>query len=141
MLKNLEKSKKSPNFFFYEIDITNKEKIQPFFKNVDWVFHLAAKADIVPSIENPRIYFETNVDGTFNVLEAAKNNNVKRFIYAASSSCYGIAKQYPTPENAAICCEYPYALTKYLGEQLVMHFAKVYKLPSISLRFFNVYLK
>lgn len=138
-LKNLEKAKKNPKFSFYEIDVIHKEKMQPFFKKVDWVFHLAAKADIVPSIENPRSYFEINVDGTFNVLEAAKKNNVKRFIYVASSSCYGIAKQYPTPETARISCEYPYALTKYLGEHLVLHFEKVYKLPCVSLRFFNVY--
>lgn len=138
-LKNLKKAKENSSFSFHKIDITHRDEIQPYFKNIDWVFHLAAKADIVPSIENPRTYFETNVDGTFNVLEAAKNNNVKRFIYAASSSCYGIAKVYPTPENAAISPEYPYALTKYLGEQIVMHFEKVYKLPSISLRFFNVY--
>lgn len=138
-LKNLQKAQANPKFSFFQVDITKKNKIKPYFKGVDWVFHLAAKADIVPSIENPRDYFETNVDGTFNVLEAAKKNNVKRFIYAASSSCYGIAKEYPTPENAIISPEYPYALTKYLGEQLVLHFEKVYKLPSVSLRFFNVY--
>ncbi|KKN12692.1 hypothetical protein LCGC14_1013840, partial [marine sediment metagenome] len=109
------------------------------FENVDWVFHLAALADIVPSIEKPREYFETNVDGTFNVLEVSKKAKVKRFIYAASSSCYGIPKVYPTPETSAISPQYPYALTKYLGEELVMHFEKLYKIPSVSLRFFNVY--
>lgn len=138
-MKNLEKAKSNPNFSFYRTDITKRREIQPFFENVDWIFHLAAKADIVPSIEKPRKYFETNVDGTFNVLEAARKNNIKRFVYAASSSCYGIAKQYPTPETAQISCEYPYALTKHLGEQLVMHFERVYHLPSVSLRFFNVY--
>jgi UDP-glucose 4-epimerase len=106
---------------------------------VDWVFHLAALADIVPSIEKPRDYFETNVDGTFNVLEAAKAAQVKRFLYAASSSCYGIAKEYPTPETAPATPQYPYALTKYLGEQLVLHWAQVYQLPALSLRLFNVF--
>ncbi|NGX35224.1 MAG: UDP-glucose 4-epimerase [Candidatus Anoxychlamydiales bacterium] len=141
-LKNLEEAQKNPKFSFYEIDITRSDELLSIFEkltNIDWVFHLAALADIVPSIENPRKYFETNVDGTFNVLEAAKKVGIKRFIYSASSSCYGIPKVYPTPETASISCEYPYALSKFLGEELVMHFAKVYKLPSLSLRFFNVY--
>jgi UDP-glucose 4-epimerase len=106
---------------------------------VDWVFHVAALADIVPSIQRPDLYFHSNVDGTFSVLEAAKMAAVKRLIYAASSSCYGIPDRYPTPETAEIRTEYPYALTKYLGEQSVMHWGKVYKLPVVALRFFNVY--
>ena len=110
-----------------------------YFKNVDWVFHLASLADIVPSIKEPRSYFESNVNATFNVLEAAHENSVKRLIYSASSSCYGIPKIYPTPESEAICPQYPYALTKRLGEELVLHWANIYNLPSLSLRFFNVY--
>ncbi len=109
------------------------------FKNVDWVFHLAALADIVPSIQQPEAYFRANVDGTFNVLQAAKATRVQRFIYIASSSCYGIPDKYPTPENAKICPQYPYALAKRMGEELVMHWAQVYNFPALSLRFFNVY--
>ena len=120
-------------------DIRNFEKISKYFKGVDNVFHLAALADIVPSIENPNEYYSTNVTGTFNVLKASIQNNVKRFIYSASSSCYGIPKKYPTKENSDISPEYPYALTKRLGEELVLHFAKVYNLNATSLRFFNVY--
>ena len=120
-------------------DIRNLKSIKSLFKNVDNVFHLAALADIVPSIENPDDYFSTNVDGTFNVLKASIDNKVSRFIYSASSSCYGIPKKYPTPENSKISPEYPYALTKRMGEELVMHFAKIYKLNATSLRFFNVY--
>ena len=138
-LKNLELAKKNPNFSFHKMDIRNGEKLLPLFENADWVFHLAALADIVPSIENPREYFETNVSGTFNVLEAAKKANVKRFVYTSSSSSYGIAKEYPTPETAKISPEYPYALTKHMGEELVMHYQSVYDLPSIALRLFNVY--
>lgn len=108
-------------------------------KSTDWVFHLAALADIVPSIQNPEAYFRANVDGTFNVLQACASARVGRFIYAASSSCYGIPDKYPTPETAEIRPQYPYALTKRLGEELVMHWAQVYKLPAMSLRFFNVY--
>ena len=137
--KNLENCIEHKQFTFAEIDIRNKESLRPFFKNIDWVFHLAALADIVPSIEKPEDYFETNVDGTFNVLECSRKSEVKRFIYAASSSCYGIPDTYPTPETAPAKPQYPYALTKYLGEQLVMHWETVYKLPAISLRLFNVF--
>jgi UDP-glucose 4-epimerase len=120
-------------------NIANYNSIKNLFKNVDYVFHLAALADIVPSIENPDEYYNTNVTGTYNVLKLSLKNKVKRFIYSASSSCYGIPKQYPTKENASINPQYPYALTKRLGEELVMHFSKVYKLNATSLRFFNVY--
>lgn len=109
------------------------------FDKADWVIHLAALADIVPSIQNPDGYFRSNVDGTFNVLQAARAADVRRFVYAASSSCYGIPDSYPTAEVAEMRPQYPYALTKLLGEQLVMHWAQVYALPAISLRFFNVY--
>ena len=109
------------------------------FTNADWVIHLASLADIVPSIQQPEEYYRSNVDGTFNVLQAAKTAGVKRFVYAASSSCYGIPDNYPTPEHADIRPQYPYALTKRMGEELVMHWAQVYSFPAISLRFFNVY--
>jgi UDP-glucose 4-epimerase len=103
------------------------------------VFHLAALADIVPSIERPTDYFRSNVVGTESVLEAARKANVRRVIYAASSSCYGIPSHYPTPETAPIQPQYPYALTKRLGEELVLHWGHVYGLSAVSLRFFNVY--
>jgi UDP-glucose 4-epimerase len=138
-MKNLREAEKNPHFRFVHADIRDPGSLAGHFDGIDWVFHLAALADIVPSIENPRDYFETNVDGTFNVIEAAKKANVKRFLYAASSSCYGIAKEYPTPETAAPNPQYPYALTKYLGEQLVLHWAQVYRLPAVSLRLFNVF--
>ena len=82
-----------------DLDIRNYRSINKYFKNVDNVFHLAALADIVPSIENPSSYFSSNVQGTFNVLKASQENKVKRFLYSASSSCYGIPKNYPTSEN------------------------------------------
>ncbi len=120
-------------------DIANYNAISEYFLNVDYVFHLAALADIVPSINNPIAYHHSNVDGTVSVLQAARNADVKRFVYAASSSCYGIPDNYPTAENAEIRPQYPYALTKNIGEQYVMHWAKIYGLPAISCRFFNVY--
>jgi UDP-glucose 4-epimerase len=103
------------------------------------VFHLAGLADIVPSIEMPEQYFSTNVSGTFNVLECARRCGVKRFLYAASSSSYGIPDIYPTPETSPIQPQYPYALTKFMGEELVLHWARVYQMPAVSLRLFNVF--
>lgn len=120
-------------------DISKKGDWGNYFKNVDWVIHLAGLADIVPSIQNPDSYFLSNVMGTFNVVENAKTNDVKKLVYSASSSCYGIPDKYPTSENAPIKPEYPYALTKRIGEELVLHWAKIYDLPAVSLRFFNVY--
>ncbi len=120
-------------------DITDREHIKTAFTGIDWVFHLAGIADIVPSIERPDAYFQNNVVGTLNVLQCALGAGVKRFVYAASSSSYGIASQYPTSETAPIQPQYPYALTKYMGEELVLHWARVFKLPAVSLRLFNVY--
>ncbi len=122
-----------------ECDLSNKGDWIKEFNDVDWVFHLASLADIVPSIQNPEGYFCSNVDATFYVLEAARNVNVKKFVYSASSSCYGIPDKYPTPEESEIRVQYPYALAKRMGEELVEHWAQLYNLPAISLRFFNVY--
>ena len=122
----------------FEMDIA-VDDMSAQFKGIDFVFHIAGLADIVPSIENPTSYFQSNVVGTQRVLEYAKENNVKKVVYAASSSCYGIATEIPTTENAEIKPEYPYALTKRMGEELVMHYSLVYDLPCLSLRLFNVY--
>ena len=127
---------------FINIDISSEKntlKLEKELKGVDIVFHLAGLADIVPSIENPNSYLKVNVTGTLNILNAAKKNNIKKFIYAASASCYGANPKYPTDEKNIIKTEYPYALSKNLGEQLVLHWEKVYKLNVTSFRFFNVY--
>lgn len=129
----------SPRLHLHIVDVVEASSIRPDFDGVDWVFHLAALADIVPSMERPLDYVRTNVSGTVNVLEAARSAGVKRFVYLASSTCYGIPSVYPTPETAEIHPMYPYALTKYLGEQCVLHWSKVYRLPAVSLRLFNVY--
>ena len=138
-MENLSHHSSNDRLQIKKADITNYNKIKGYFKDITWVFHLAALADIVPSINNPLKYHKSNVDGTINVLEASRKNNVKRFIYTASSSCYGIPDKYPTSETAPIKPEYPYALTKYLGEQIALHWNKIYNLPVISLRLFNVY--
>lgn len=106
---------------------------------IDAIVHLAALADIVPSIENPKEYYHANVNGTMAMLELARRVGVKKFVYAASGSCYGDKPPVPTKEDAPIKCKYPYAMTKWLGETLAMHYNQVYKLPVISLRLFNVF--
>ena len=116
---------------FVKADISKIHNIEKFFKGIDIVFHLAALADIVPSIQNPIEYYNSNVTGTINVLKCSQKYKIKKFLYAASSSCYGIPTKYPTPESQKLSPQYPYALTKLLGEQLVMHWSKLYKLNSI----------
>ena len=127
------------NIRFFKCELAEEGNWKEEFRGIDWVFHLAALADIVPSIRNPTVYFQSNVNSTFNVLKASRENEVTRFVYSASSSCYGIPDQFPTPENASIRPQYPYALTKRIGEELVLHWSQVYKLPAISMRLFNVY--
>ena len=139
-LENIEEFNGSRNFTFVKADLSSRDDFwEKHFIGADWVIHLAALADIVPSIEAPESYFYSNVLGTLNVLTVSRKVGIKRFVYAASSSCYGIPSLYPTPETASINPEYPYALTKYQGEELVLHWAKLYKLPAVALRFFNVY--
>jgi UDP-glucose 4-epimerase len=136
---NLKHLEGNPNLKAVFEDICNFDAIVKHFEGIDRVFHLAALADIVPSIQEPEKYFRSNVDGTFSVLQAARRANIKKFLYTASSSCYGIPDNYPTKETDEIRAKYPYALTKRMGEELAIHWAEVYKLPVIALRLFNVY--
>ena len=135
---NLDQAHKNKNFHWMQADISDPAATQDV-PAVDWVFHIAGRADLVPSIEKPDEYFKVNVYGTYLALEYARKIGVKRFIYSASSTCYGIAETVPTPEDYQCDPRHPYGLTKYLGEQIVMHWAQVYKLPALSLRLFNVY--
>ena len=135
--KNLASSIKKIKFI--KKDIRNYQALEKYFKKVDIVFHLAALADIVPSIKNPEEYFSTNVQGTFNVLRACRKYKIKKIVYIASASCYGLTKEIPTSENAKVNTEYPYALTKRLGEELIIHWGKIYRLNFTSVRLFNVY--
>ena len=135
--KNLPKHNK--NLKIIKIDISSSKNLDKYFIKADYVFHLAGLAEIIPSIKNPKKYFINNVIGTLNVVEAAKKVKIKKLIYAASSSCYGSPKKFPTSEKDKIDIKHPYGLTKFLGEEIVLKYASIFKMPNISFRFFNVY--
>ena len=144
--RNIERFLPRGNFNSVYVDIGASDACERIFHllsayQIDFVFHLAGLADIVPSINNPVDYFKTNVFGTLNVLEAARKVGVKKLVYASSSSIYGIpdSEDIPTSESAPIKSQYPYAETKYQGERWVNHYNQIYHLPTISLRLFNVY--
>lgn len=137
--ENLTAAAGDASIAVHAVDVADADAVRPLLEGAEWVFHLAALADIVPSMQRPLDYHRANVDGTAAVLEAARMAGASRFVYAASSSCYGIPDAYPTSEDADIRPEYPYALTKSVGERYVLHWAQVYGLPAVSLRFFNVY--
>ena len=126
------------NVKIIKIDISDKN-LDKYFKKADYIFHLAALAQIIPSFKDPNKYFKNNVIGTLNVLKSAKKVKIKKLIYAASSSCYGAPKKFPTSEKDKIDLKHPYAATKFIGEELVMRYASKFKMPNISFRFFNVY--
>ena len=137
--ENLAHHRGSTHVRVVQADVADTKRIVPELAGARWMFHIAALADIVPSIQNPEAYVRANVMGTLGALEAARAVGVERFVYSASSSCYGIPDVYPTPETASIRTEYPYALSKVLGEELTLHWGRVYRLPVVSLRYFNVY--
>jgi UDP-glucose 4-epimerase len=137
-LLNLKEVKNSKKLNFENKDIVKINPSTSFFKNVHGIIHFAGSGSIVPSIENPNFYIKNNLNGTTNMLEAVVKNNIKNFVYAASSSCYGKAR-IPTSENNPISCEHPYALSKYLGEQAALNWGKVYRFKTNSLRIFNAY--
>jgi UDP-glucose 4-epimerase len=137
-LQNLDEHKENKNLVVEVRDIREVEAEDPLFRDACYVFHFAGIGDLVPSIEQPVDYVSTNTMGTVRVLEAARRAGVKKFVYAASSTCYGFA-EVPTREDAQISPQYPYALSKYMGEEAVLHWGKVYQLPVISIRIFNAY--
>jgi len=127
-----------PRFTLHKRDIRSCAPGDALFRGVDYVFHFAGIGDIVPSIERPLEYLSTNVQGTVHMLECARAAGVRRFVYAASSSCYGLAST-PTREDHPIAPQYPYALSKYQGEQAAFHWHQVYGLPVNAIRIFNAY--
>ena len=137
-INNLSEIINNKNLTFWNEDIRKLNPGHEAFEDVKYVFHLAGIGDIVPSIEKPLDYISVNVYGTAKILECARHANVEKLVYAASSSCYGIAET-PTSEDHKINPLYPYAISKYQGEQLVFHWHEVYKLPVNSICIFNAY--
>lgn len=136
--ENLAQHASNPDFVLEERDVRSYEPGDPLFRGASCVFHFAGIGDIVPSIERPAEYMSANVQGTVRMLECARRAQVRKFVYAASSSCYGLAKT-PTREDHPIAPQYPYALSKYQGEQAAFHWHHVYRLPVNSIRIFNAY--
>jgi len=135
---NIAQHANNPNVTFASADIRSVKPGNPLFRDVDYVFHFAGIGDIVPSIEQPVEYMSVNVQGTVHMLECARQAGVKKFVYAASSSCYGLALT-PTREDHPIAPQYPYALSKFQGEQAALHWNRIYRLPVNSIRIFNAY--
>jgi UDP-glucose 4-epimerase len=136
--ENLAQHAAGADLALEERDIRSYAPEDAFFKGAKLVIHFAGIGDIVPSIERPAEYMSANVQGTVHMLECARAAKVEKFVYAASSSCYGLA-QVPTREDHPIVPQYPYALSKYQGEQAAFHWHQVYGLPVNSIRIFNAY--
>jgi len=124
---------------YHKIDICEKDKIENLFKDVDYVFHLAAESRIQPAIKNPSRAYNVNVMGTLNILELSRKYNIKRVMYSSTSSVYGLTEQLPTSENTSIDCLNPYAHSKYTGEELFRQYWKEYNVDSVIFRYFNVF--
>ena len=121
------------------LDICDYDKIEPLFKDVDCVFHLAAEARIQPAIKNPQRAVLTNVLGTCNVLQASRENGVGRVLYSSTSSAYGLSNTPPLSEDMPNDCLNPYSVTKVSGEGLCNMYNKLYGLKTLIFRYFNVY--
>ncbi len=144
IIDNLSTGKKeniNPRAQFYKVDIRNLETIKPLFNGADYVFHFAAFPRVQPSIEDPATSNEINLNGTLNVLIAARDAKVKKVVYSASSSAYGDQTKMPLTEDMSVNCMSPYGLQKYVGELYCRLFSDIYGLPTVSLRYFNVYGK
>lgn len=139
--KRLQILKKFRNFKFKKTDILKEKKIQNFFKKekFDIVFHLAAQAGVRYSIINPRKYMQNNIQGFFNILEAAKDNKIKRIIYASSSSVYGDCSIFPLKESQSLKAKNLYSLSKDFNEKLSLIYSNFNNLNLIGLRFFTAY--
>ena len=135
-IKNLKLVKKKIKFINCDI---SKILLNKSLGNFDFVFHLAGISKVVESFKKPKIYYKVNVLGTVNILNLIKNIKIKKFVYAASASCYGKPKNIPTSEKDQIKTLSPYAQTKLKAEQIIMKKAFKEKFPAISLRLFNVY--
>ena len=140
--ENLSSLISNPDFKLVEADIRNLEALSPAFSetNFDCIVHLAARAGVRPSLKEPRLYVETNINGTLNLLELARIHGVKQFVFGSSSSVYGMNAKVPFSEDDPIFNPIsPYAATKAAGELLCHSYAHLYDLRVVCLRFFTVY--
>jgi len=125
---------------YHNIDVCDHESLEPIFeRNIDIVFHLAAESRIGPTIINPSKAVKTNILGTQNILELSKKYNIKKIVYSSTSAYYGLKNTPPLSEDMERDCLNPYTLTKIAGEDLCVLYNNFYELPTISLRYFNVY--
>src|SRR5262249_7675116 len=132
----------NPNFRLVDADIRNYGALARTFNEAsfDCVAHLAARAGVRPSLKEPRLYVETNINGTFNLVELARAHNVKKFIFGSSSSVYGVNEKVPFSEDDPIFNPIsPYAATKAAGELLCHTYAHLHDMRIVCLRFFTVY--
>ncbi|MCK4355428.1 SDR family oxidoreductase [Candidatus Parcubacteria bacterium] len=142
VIDNLSTGKKenlNPRAVFFESDIRDFDKISPLFQDVDFVFHLAALPRVAASIEQPIETNDINIKGTLDVLIAARDAKVKKFIYVSSTSVYGDQKNMPIKETALLDPLSPYALQKYVGEMYCKIFFQLFGIQTICLRYFNVF--
>jgi UDP-glucuronate 4-epimerase len=126
----------------HDVDLRDAQKVASVFRNekFDAIFHLAARAGVRPSIQQPQLYYDTNVAGTLHLLEGARTSGVERFIFASSSSVYGAAKTVPFSEEEHLTQTLsPYAATKIAGEFLCSTYSHLYKMRIVALRYFTVY--
>ncbi|MCX6800408.1 MAG: NAD-dependent epimerase/dehydratase family protein, partial [Candidatus Falkowbacteria bacterium] len=124
---------------FIEADIRDFEKILPYFKGVDFVFHLAALVSVQTSIDNPLHNNAVNLSGTLNVLEAARLSKVKKLVFSSSAAIYGDTETYPTKETDESKPVSPYAVQKLAGEKYCELYSKIFNLPTVNLRYFNIF--
>ena len=123
----------------YKYDICDYNKIEPLFKNVDCVFHLAAESRIQTAIQNPSRTFKVNVIGTLNILDASRKHKVNRIVYSSTSSYYGLKNNPPQVEDMDRDCLNPYSCSKVAGEDIIKMYSNLYDINSVIFRYFNVY--
>lgn len=124
---------------YYNYDIRNYDMIEPLFKGVDYVFHLAAESRIQPAIENPIYAVEANVTGTCNILQASRVHKIKRVMYSSTSAAYGLINEPPLKEDMITDCLNPYSVSKCAGEELCKMYSDLFGLDTVIFRYFNVY--
>ncbi|MEK7390731.1 MAG: NAD-dependent epimerase/dehydratase family protein [Patescibacteria group bacterium] len=142
VIDNLTAGKKEavhPSAALHVVDVRNLSDIDPIFVGAKYVFHLAALPRVQYSIEHPEETNDINVNGTLNVLIASQKAGVKKFVYSASGSAYGDQEIMPLREDLPASPKSPYGLQKYIGELMSRVWSEVYGLPTVSLRYFNVY--